>query len=121
MGNQVALLTPCTTLSFPSKILQIRSPESLEDRYEIDDSHPIGTGKFSQVFLCWGRNQPESRYALKVIDALPDDYMSLGMIHEEINILRVLGNHPNIMQLVDVDEVQESNCIRLVTEFCEGG
>jgi serine/threonine protein kinase len=123
MGNQVSfdVLTRCTPDSFPSKILLFNTEKSFEDRYEVDESHPIGTGKFSQVFLCWGRNQPEERYALKVIDTLPDDQVSMNQIRDEINILRVLGDHPNIMQLVEVDAMEESNCIRLVTELCEGG
>jgi len=119
MGNQV--LTRCTPDSFPSKILLLNNEKSFEDRYEVEESHPIGTGKFSQVFLCWGRNQPEHRYALKVINTLLDDQASMSQILDEINILRVLGNHPNIMQLVDVDAPHESSCIRLVTELCEGG
>jgi len=117
MGNTLIthqLLDRCTPETIPSK-------KSFEDRYEIDDSHPIGTGKFSQVFLCWARTLPEQRYALKVINTIPDDHASLRQIQDEINILRILGNHSNIMQMVDVDVMQESNCIRIVTELCEGG
>jgi calcium/calmodulin-dependent protein kinase I len=76
---------------------------------------------FSQVFLCWVRNKPEHRYALKVINTPSDDRATLSRIHDEIKILSALGNHPNIMQLIDVNEMEESNCIRLVTELCEGG
>jgi len=112
MGNQ--LLTLC-----PPGVLH--GDESFEAQYEVDESHPIGTGKFSQVFLCWRRNSPENRYALKVINTLPGDHMSLNRIYEEINILRVLGNHPSIIQLVDVDDEGVSNCIKLVAELCEGG
>jgi len=112
MGNQ--LLTLC-----PPGVLH--GDESFESTYEIDESHPLGTGKFSQVFLCWRRNEPHNRYALKVINTLPGDHMSLNRIYEEIKILRVLGNHPSIIQLVDVDDMQESNCIRIVAELCEGG
>jgi len=113
MGNQ--LLTLC-----PPGVLH--GDESFEGQYEIDESHPIGTGKFSQVFLCWRRNAPENRYALKVINTLPGDHMSLNRIYEEIKILRVLGNHPSIIQMVDVDDMQpETNCIRIVAELCEGG
>jgi len=69
---------------------------------------------------CWKRNQPEKRYALKVISTTPSDHAALTRIYEEINILQVLGNHPNIIQLVDMDESQR-NKIRLVLELCEGG
>merc|ERR1712032_40757 len=79
-----------------------------------------GTGKFSTVHLCWRRERPEKRYALKVICVRPDDHASQTRIYEEINILQVLGNHPAIIQLVDMDE-SIPNTIRLVLELCEGG
>lgn len=91
-----------------------------DNQYEVDECNYIGTGKFSVVHLCWRRYQPEKRYALKVINTRPDDHQSLTRIYEEINILRVLGNHPAIIQLVDMDE-SIPNTIRLVLELCEGG
>merc|ERR1712070_821168 len=42
------------------------------------------------------------------------------MGYEEINIMSELGNHPAIIQLVDMDE-SIPNTIRLVLELCEGG
>jgi len=94
--------------------------DSFDDQYEVDETNHLGTGKFSVVHLCWRKYQPEKRYALKVISNPPDDHQSLNRIYEEINILRVLGNHPSIIQLVDLDESMP-NSIRLVLELCEGG
>jgi len=115
LGNQ--LMNQCSVeyAEFASR------RKTFEDRWAIDDSNPIGTGKFSEVFLCWKQDHPEDRYALKVINTIPDDNASINQIHAEINILRTLGNHPNIIQLVDVDAMEGSNCIRLVAELCEGG
>lgn len=91
-----------------------------EDQYEVDEGNYLGTGKFSVVHLCWRRYQPEKRYALKVINNPPDDHASLNRIYEEINIMRQLGNHHAIIQLVDMDE-SLPNTVRLVLELCEGG
>jgi calcium/calmodulin-dependent protein kinase I len=110
MGNTVAL---CPTDVF-------YSDDSFDENYEVDEANYIGTGKFSVVHLCWRKYQPEKRYALKVISTRPDDHQSAARIFEEINILRVLGNHPAIIQLVDMDESIQ-NTIRLVLELCEGG
>lgn len=110
MGNAIAFC--------PTDVLY--GDESFESQYEVDESNYIGTGKFSVVHLCWRRYQPEKRYALKVITTRSDDHQSLTRIYEEINILRVLGNHPAIIQLVDMDE-SCANQIRLVLELCEGG
>merc|ERR1711865_47593 len=91
-----------------------------DSQYEVDESNYIGTGKFSVVHLCWRKYQPERRYALKVINSPPDDHQSMNRIYDEINIMRHLGNHPSIIQLVDMDESLQST-VRLVLELCEGG
>mmetsp|Transcript_131532 Transcript_131532/g.232391 ORF Transcript_131532/g.232391 Transcript_131532/m.232391 type:complete len:384 (-) Transcript_131532:95-1246(-) len=112
MGNS-NIITLC-----PTDILY--GDDNFDAMYEVDEANYIGTGKFSVVHLCWRKHQPEKRYALKVITTRPDDHASLTRIYEEINILKVLGNHPSIIQLVDMDEGQP-NIIRLVLELCEGG
>jgi calcium/calmodulin-dependent protein kinase I len=109
MGNAIALC--------PTDVLY---GDDFDSQYEVDEANYIGTGKFSVVHLCWRRYQPEKRYALKVISTSKDDHQSLNRIFEEINILRVLGNHPAIIQLVDMDESMVST-IRLVLELCDGG
>jgi len=98
----------------------IYGDDSFDAQYEVDESNYIGTGKFSVVHLCWRKYQPDKRYALKVIATRPDDNQSISRIYEEIAIMRVLGNHPAIIQLVDMDD-SVMNCIRLVLELCEGG
>jgi calcium/calmodulin-dependent protein kinase I len=92
---------------------------SFDDLYEVDDSKALGTGKFSSVYLCWRRDNPTKRYALKVIELRPEDHATLTRIYEEIEIMRVLGNHPSLIQLVDLAEAE--NCIKVVLELCEGG
>jgi serine/threonine protein kinase len=110
MGNAIAFC--------PTDILY--GDDSFDAQYEVDDANYIGTGKFSVVQLCWRRYQPDKRYALKVITTLPDDHQSLNRIQDEIEILQVLGNHPAIIQLVDMDDSLTST-FRLVLELCEGG
>jgi len=111
MGNKLV-----TTLC-PTEWIE---EEVFDSVYEVDDANYIGTGKFAVVHLCWRRNQPEKRYALKVINTRVGDMASLSRIREEINILQILGNHPGMVSLVDVDETLPGN-IRLVLELCEGG
>lgn len=107
-------------------ILSYCLPESLSlnlpfgAKYEVDEASPIGTGKFSEVYLCWRRQNPLKRYALKVIDNRFDDPAARARIVEEFNILQVLGEHPGIVQLVDRDE-SSPNRMRFVLELCEGG
>jgi len=112
MGNS-PLITLC-----PTDFLY--GDEDFDAQYEVDESFYLGTGKFSYVHLCWRRNHPEKRYALKVITTKADDHVSLTRIYEEINIMKALGNHPAIIQLIDMDESMPAT-IRLVLELCEGG
>jgi calcium/calmodulin-dependent protein kinase I len=110
MGNK--LFTLCPT--------DFYEDEGFDNIYEVDEGNYIGTGKFAVVHLCWRRNQQEKRYALKVINTRVGDMASLNRIREEITILQVLGNHPGMVSLIDVDETLPGN-IRLVLELCEGG
>lgn len=110
MGNN--LLTLCPADFYEEK--------GFDDTYEVDEEKYLGTGKFAVVHLCWRRNQPEKRYALKVINTRIGDMSHLNRIREEINILQVLGKHNGLVGLVDVDETLPGS-IRLVLELCEGG
>jgi len=108
MGNKI--LTLCPTDYFED--------EGFDNTYEVDEGNYIGTGKFAVVHLCWRRNQPEKRYALKVINTRVD-MASIQKNREEIDILRTLGNHKGIVTLIDEHETPGS--LRLVMELCEGG
>lgn len=110
MGNQLISLCPT----------EFYEDEGFDNNYEVDEQNHIGAGKFSTVHLCWRRNQPHKRYALKVINTCVGDVASMNRINEEIKILQMLGNHPAIIQLIDVDE-SLPNSIRIVMELCEGG
>mmetsp|Transcript_28409 Transcript_28409/g.78081 ORF Transcript_28409/g.78081 Transcript_28409/m.78081 type:complete len:379 (-) Transcript_28409:265-1401(-) len=110
MGNKLISLCPT----------DFYEDEGFDGTYEVDESNYIGTGKFAVVHLCRRRNHPEQRYALKVINTRVGDMANLNRIKEEIKILQVLGNHPGIVSLVDVDETLPGS-IRLVLELCEGG
>lgn len=95
--------------------------EGFDNIYTVDESNYIGTGKFAVVHLCWKKNQPDRRFALKVINTKVGDAASVNRIREEISILQVIGNdRTGLVGLVDVDESKPGS-IRLVLELCEGG
>mmetsp|Transcript_23892 Transcript_23892/g.52686 ORF Transcript_23892/g.52686 Transcript_23892/m.52686 type:complete len:466 (-) Transcript_23892:88-1485(-) len=93
--------------------------EAFSQKYEVD-ANRLGSGKFSEVFKCWQRGNPQTKFALKVIKTNPGDHAGVTRIFEEINILKALGRHPAIMYLVDFDDASTTR-IRLVLELCEGG
>mmetsp|Transcript_43806 Transcript_43806/g.88338 ORF Transcript_43806/g.88338 Transcript_43806/m.88338 type:complete len:398 (-) Transcript_43806:558-1751(-) len=98
----------------------IYEDEGFDSTYDVDEKNYLGTGKFAVVHACWRKNQPEKRYALKVINTRVGDMANLNRIKEEINILQVLGNHHGLVSLIDADETLPG-AIRLVLELCEGG
>jgi calcium/calmodulin-dependent protein kinase I len=110
MGNRLFHLCPT----------DFYDEDGFDEKYEVDEGNAIGSGKFSTVHLCWKRNSPETRYALKCLDTGADDIAGIARIQEEIEILQLLGNHPGIISLVDVDESLTTS-IRIVMELCEGG
>jgi len=64
---------------------------SFDTEYAVDESQTIGTGKFSEVYLCWRRKNPLKRYALKVITTRSDDHASLLRISEEMKRKTILS------------------------------
>eukprot|EP00929_Paragymnodinium_shiwhaense_P009309 TRINITY_DN113438_c0_g1_i1.p1 TRINITY_DN113438_c0_g1~~TRINITY_DN113438_c0_g1_i1.p1 ORF type:complete len:348 (-),score=54.72 TRINITY_DN113438_c0_g1_i1:127-1170(-) len=91
-----------------------------DDLYKSDPGSAIGTGKFSTVYICYRRDQPAIKYAMKVIDTASEEESTIHRIQEEILILQTLQGHPGIVQLIQADDSM-SNCIRLILDLCEGG
>eukprot|EP00929_Paragymnodinium_shiwhaense_P004581 TRINITY_DN10564_c0_g1_i1.p1 TRINITY_DN10564_c0_g1~~TRINITY_DN10564_c0_g1_i1.p1 ORF type:complete len:343 (-),score=84.99 TRINITY_DN10564_c0_g1_i1:534-1562(-) len=82
----------------------------------------IGQGQFSKTFRCWRRGHRDDAYAMKVYDVEADNTDALDHAHNEIMILRMLGRHPRIVELVDVaQDGEDSTGVRIVQELCDGG
>eukprot|EP00439_Symbiodinium_sp_Y106_P030000 s6010_g3.t1 len=105
------------------------APQSLsfDSRFDIDEElrgalhdNVLGTGKFSTVYMCTYRDNPDHRYALKAISTYTGDKASYSRIEEEIAIMKAINQHASIIRLIDMDE-STPNTIRLVLELCEGG
>ncbi|CAE7823293.1 mlkA [Symbiodinium microadriaticum] len=98
------------------------APQSLsfDSRFDVDEDNVLGTGKFSTVYMCTYRENPDQRYALKAISTYTGDKASYSRIVEEIAIMKAINQHSSIIRLIDMDE-STPNTIRLVLELCEGG
>jgi calcium/calmodulin-dependent protein kinase I len=110
MGNRLFTLCPA----------DIYDGDDFDEVYEVDEVTIIGSGKFSTVHPCWRRDDPGTRYALKNVNTGVGDFAGIARVKEEIEILQLLGNHPGIVTLIDVDESMQ-DCMRIVMELCEGG
>jgi len=82
----------------------------------------IGEGQFSRTFTCWRRGCPEDCYALKVYNSDSEQGNdAVGHAANEVLILRTLGCHPRIVELIDCDQDENVTRLHIVQELCEGG
>lgn len=87
---------------------------SLHEEYEID-STILGKGKYGHVYQCSHRSTGLN-YAIKTIEK--SKTTSREQIQCEIQLLRSVC-HPYIIKLVNCFE--DSRCIYIITEICNGG
>eukprot|EP00392_Amoebophrya_sp_AT5.2_P005078 g5087.t1 len=76
MGAQLSAYCPTDQLGLPQ--LASSGSRSFASKFDVDDSVAIGSGKFSEVFLCWRKNRPEQRFAVKVINIRNEDHQACG-------------------------------------------
>lgn len=82
----------------------------------------IGHGAFAKVMTC-SRISDGKKFAVKIVQKNGKSEAKLEEqlqgIYKEIAIMRVLGSHPNVVDLVEVFE--DSSSFKLVMELCSGG
>jgi serine/threonine protein kinase len=76
----------------------------------------LGSGQFSKAYRCW-RTGSSKGFAMKEFLTAPGAAQHAA---NEILVLRALGKHPRITQLVDADD-EDLGSMRFVLELCEGG
>jgi len=89
-----------------------------QQRFEIIPGPPLGKGHFAVVKKC--RDTVTGRLcAVKIIDKKELVKSTASVVKQEIEILRAVGAHPNIVQLLD--HWEDATKHYLVLELCEGG
>jgi len=87
------------------------------DLYDVDINNPLGCGAFATVVK--GVDKVDnSKYAVKVISRSAFQECA-DMLHKEINILHMIGHHPNIVSLKEV--LHAPLRVYMVFDFCDGG
>jgi serine/threonine protein kinase len=89
------------------------------ERYRIKNSTPVGSGAFSNVYICVNHISG-IEYAVKVIDKTDLSKAEHESVLREKQILSEI-NHPNIVKLVDFFEDEEEDSVYLVLEYLSGG
>lgn len=118
MGNRLDVQCLCRSTPRLDCRGEDEDEKSFSSRY---DTHMfpkvLGEGMFSKTYSCWRRHSPDEVYALKVYSQ--DDDGAKQHARNEIKVLSYLGQHPRIVNLVDVDDGGPTP--RIVQELCEGG
>ena len=88
----------------------------LEDDWIIDYNNPLGKGHYATVYAAIERMDEEHRVAVKCIKRAKSKQVRLDL---EIEILRKVSTHPNIITLLECYETDEY--VQLVMERVFGG
>lgn len=87
--------------------------------YSIASTEPLGTGGFATVYLV-SSDETQELYALKQFTSDIGQAVDEEKAKNELAVLRVLGDHPNIVSMIDI--IKDSNGVdALVLEYCSGG
>lgn len=76
----------------------------------------VGSGHFADVYTCFQKSDGK-KFAVKIINK--KHLVNKELLEDEVEILRKVGHHKNILQLIDTFDSTEEYFI--VTEFCAGG
>ena len=120
MKERVFLETTGAMVSEEPRIPDPSSSAEFYSKFEMKET--LGTGVSSVVKLCMDRKTGEE-YAVKIIDVSQDDIHEglniVQQVHQEIGILRLVGSHPYIADLIDTYVTVDF--IFLIFELCRKG
>ncbi|KAL7715738.1 Protein kinase [Entamoeba marina] len=96
--------------------------EKFPDRSEFDKKYTkhdeIGQGAFSIVYKGTKKENNQS-VAIKEVSKTSQNVDQLKLLRREIDVMRKLSNHPNVVKLFDVFE--DEQMILMVIEYMSGG
>lgn len=100
-----------------SRVLDNPTGHDIEEFYEV--GRELGRGEFGVTYLCTDKSNREV-FACKSISKIKlRTRVDIEDVKREVEIMKRLPNHPNIVSLKDTYE--DNNGVHLVMELCEGG
>ncbi|KAH1194703.1 Calcium-dependent protein kinase 7 [Glycine max] len=102
-----------------SKLTVLKSPtgREIEARYEL--GRELGRGEFGITYLCTDKETGEELACKSISKKKLRTAIDIDDVRREVEIMRHLPQHPNIVTLKDTYE--DDNAVHLVMELCEGG
>ncbi|EHA8588299.1 calcium-dependent protein kinase 20 [Cocos nucifera] len=101
------------------KLVVLRDPtgRDIESRYEL--GRELGRGEFGITYLCTDKETGELLACKSISKKKLRTAVDIDDVRREVEIMRHLPRHPNIVSLKDTYE--DDNAVHLVMELCEGG
>jgi calcium-dependent protein kinase len=102
-----------------SRLVVLREPtgRDIAERYELGGE--LGRGEFGVTYLCTDRATREALACKSISKKKLRTAVDIEDVRREVEIMRHLPKHPNIVTLRDTYE--DDNAVHLVMELCEGG
>ncbi|KAI5012162.1 hypothetical protein ZWY2020_024296 [Hordeum vulgare] len=104
-----------------SRLVVLRDPtgtgRDIAERYELGGE--LGRGEFGVTYLCTDRDTREALACKSISKKKLRTAVDIEDVRREVEIMRHLPKHPNIVTLRDTYE--DDNAVHLVMELCEGG
>lgn len=101
------------------KLSVLKNPTGVEIEQTYELGRELGRGEFGITYLCTDKATNE-KFACKSISKQKlRTAVDIEDVRREVEIMKHLPNHPNIVSLKDTYE--DDNAVHLVMELCEGG
>nr|DAD29749.1 TPA_asm: hypothetical protein HUJ06_031217 [Nelumbo nucifera] len=102
-----------------NKLTVLKEPTGtdIESTYEL--GRELGRGEFGVTYLCTDKSTGEQFACKSISKKKLRTAIDVEDVRREVEIMRHLPNHPNIVSLKDTYE--DDNAVHLVMELCEGG
>ncbi|XP_008786134.1 calcium-dependent protein kinase 20-like [Phoenix dactylifera] len=101
------------------KLTVLKNPtgRDIGSRYELGEE--LGRGEFGVTYLCTDKSTSETFACKSISKKKLRTAVDIEDVRREVDIMRYLPSHPNIVSLKDTYE--DDNAVHLVMELCEGG
>ncbi|XP_010923438.1 calcium-dependent protein kinase 20 isoform X2 [Elaeis guineensis] len=98
-------------------VLKTPTGRDIGSRYELGAE--LGRGEFGITYLCTDKDTGEAFACKSISKKKLRTAVDIDDVRREVDIMRFLPSHPNIVSLKDTYE--DDNAVHLVMELCEGG
>ena len=102
-----------------SRISVLKNPTGREIVAQYDLGRELGRGEFGITYLCTDKSSGNALACKSISKKKLRTTVDIEDVRREVEIMRNLPSHPNIVSLKDTYE--DDSAVHLVMELCEGG